>query len=75
MKEYTPIPGETGDNVFNSDSYEPDHLLIPILNYQIGDYIIIAVQSDHPTTLFYLSSFYTYVKYIVPNSATYTLFP
>ena len=74
MKEYTPIPGETGDNVFNSDSYEPDHLLIPILNYQIGDYIIIAVQSDHPTTLFYLSSFYTYVKYIVPNSATYTLF-
>jgi len=74
MKEYTPIPGETGDNIFNSDSYEPDHLLIPILNYNVGDYIIIAVQSDKPTTLFYLSSFYTYVKYIIPNSATYTLF-
>ena len=75
MKEYTPIPGETGgNNIFNSDSYEPDHLLIPILNYKIGDYIIIAVQTDQPTTLFYLSSFYTYVKYIIPNSATYTLF-
>lgn len=75
MKEYTPIPGETGgDNIFNSETYEPDHLLIPILKYKIGDYIIIAVQTDQPTTLFYLSSFYTYVKKIVPNSATYTLF-
>jgi hypothetical protein len=75
MKDYTPIPGEkSGNNVYNSDEYEPDHLLIQILKYKIGDYIIIAVQSSKPTTLFYLSSFYTYVKSIVPNSNTYTLF-
>jgi hypothetical protein len=75
LEEFTPKPGEkNGKNVYNSDDYEPDHLLIPILNYKIGDYIVIAVQSKNPTTIFYLSSFYTYVKSIVPNSNTYTLF-
>ena len=71
LNELLPKPG---NGQFNAEEYEPDHLLVPFIEIQNDQYLLITVQTDKDTIVTFLSTFYTYVKEIFPNPSTNTLF-
>ena len=71
LNELIPKPG---NGQFNSEEYEPDHLLVPFTETHNDQYLLITVETDIDTTVTFLSTFYTYVKEIFPNPSTNTLF-
>jgi hypothetical protein len=71
LDELIPKPGK---GQFNSEEYEPDHLLVPFTQTHNDQYLLITVQTDIDTIVTFLSTFYTYVKEIFPNPSTNTLF-